>query len=195
MPFGKNKKLSGPRPKKKKFVRVEEEPEEVPSIEEDANGAEEHVAENDKENMGSSGSGARQACVGPDSPGKLQRAEAEADWRFALEAAAKSARQLMEAESEHRMRARLRAAKMKRWDAAERRKEKPSAVLQLERAYKMQIDAIEAAAKVTAARCELEAADGAAFACELNVKTLEINRLRRELRMYRKNSGCRARAR
>ena len=63
------------------------------------------------------------------------------------------------------------------------------------RAYKMHIDIIEVAAKVTAAECELEAADGAAFACEVNVKTLEINRLRRELRRYQKNSGCRARAR
>ena len=41
MPFGTNKRLSGPRPKKKKVVRIEEEPEELPSIQEDAGGAEE----------------------------------------------------------------------------------------------------------------------------------------------------------
>ena len=41
----------------------------------------------------------------------------------------------------------------------------------------------------------MEEADGAAFACHLNVKTLEINRLRREVRRYAKNVGSRARSR
>ena len=41
MPFGKNKRLSVPRPKKKKVVRIEEEPEEEPLTEKSAAGAQE----------------------------------------------------------------------------------------------------------------------------------------------------------
>ena len=133
MPFGKNKKLSGPRPKKKKVVRIEEEPEESPTIEEDGGGAEEHVAANNMENIGGNGGA---ACEVPNSPGKLLREEAKDIWKEAVADTVQYQQKLADALREEKMRQRLREAKIKRWDAAEKRKQPPSAVMQMDRAYK-----------------------------------------------------------
>ena len=132
----------------------------------------------------------------PESPGKQQRLEAADDYKFACEEASVAAVVLAEQKSKQLCAEHLYQAKMKRWDAAERRKERPSAILQLEKLYKSQIQVMEARMATMAAQLVMEEADGAAFACaSLNVKSLDINRLRREVRRYAKNVGSRARSR
>ena len=155
-------------------------------------GAEEHVAANNMENIGGNGGA---ACEVPNSPGKLLREEAKEIWKEAVADTVQYQQKLADALREEKMRQRLREAKWKRWNAAEKRKEPPSATLQLERAYKMIIDRMEAERKVATARWLAAEADFEANACELNVKTLEINRLRRELRRYTKKGGSSMRAR
>ena len=187
--FGKRKSAVGmPRPKKKKVVLLEEESEELPMAADD-NGAEDGVpSPTDIKEL------ELEPPAVPESPGKQQRLEAEDDYKFACEEASVAAVVLAEQKSKLLCAERLYQAKMKRWDAAERRKERPSAILQLERLYKSKIQLMEAQMATMAAQLVMEEADGAAFACHINVKTLEINRLRREVRRYKKNVGSRARS-
>ena len=177
-----------PRPKKKKVVLLEEEPEELLMSKDDDTAKDEVPSPTDVTKL------EPEPQAVPESPGKRQRLEAEDDYKFACEEASVAAVVLAEQKSKFLCAERLYQAKMKRWDAAERRKERPSAILQLERLYKSKIQLMEAQMATMAAQLVMEEADGAAFACHINVKTLEINRLRREVRRYKKNVGSRARS-
>ena len=179
-----------PRPKKKKVVLLEEEPEELLMSKDDDTAKDEvpSASPTDVTKL------EPEPQAVPESPGKRQRLEAEDDYKFACEEASVAAVVLAEQKSKLLCAERLYQAKMKRWDAAERRKERPSAILQLERLYKSKIQLMEAQMATMAAQLVMEEADGAAFACHINVKTLEINRLRREVRRYKKNVGSRARS-
>ena len=172
--------LAKARPKKQKVVLIAEEPEEASEEQKIAAVASDLSATNDTKDSVTSSSAVLE------SPNKQLREEAADDYKFACEEASVAAVVLAEQKSKLLCAERLYQAKMKRWDAAERRKERPSAILQLEKLYKSKIQLMEARMATMAAQLVMEEADGAAFACHLNVKTLEINRLRREVRRYAK---------
>ena len=181
--------LAKARPNKKKVVLIAEEPEQAFEEEESEAAASNPSATNDTKDSVISSSA---VC---ESPGKLLREEAADDYNFACEEAAAADMVTIEALAELKGEQRLYEAKMKRWEAAERRKVRPSAISQLEKLYKSEIQLLKARLKAMAAQLCAEEAESSAHACHVNVKTLEINRMRREVRRYQKNVGSRARPR
>ena len=178
-----------PKAKKQKVVLVEEEAEEVGIIDGDEAVEVEHTSPTDIKELKPDSSGV------PESPGKQLRAEAAEDLEFTLEQAAERRVELSMALADLAVHERLQEVRFKRWDAAERKKEKPSALAQLEKMYKMQVADLKLRAKVTAARLAAEDASNTYHMCLVNVKTLEINRLRRELRRYKPHRRSAARSR
>jgi hypothetical protein len=178
--FGKARNRIGmPKAKKKKVVLVDEEAEDVGTNIFDEAVEEERTRSTDV---------IEQEPVSvdvPESPGKQKRAAAASDLEFALNAAAECRVELSMALADLEVHERLQQVKFKRWDAAEKKKERPSALSQLEKMYKMQLADLKVRAKVTEARLAAEDASNTYHMCLANVKTLEINRLWRELRRYK----------
>ena len=175
MPFGKNKRLSAPRPKKKKVeAREDAEYEALTS----------NVAVEHAEDVGALSSLAPAPASDVKlaaSPGRAKRqaAEAELDELYATWLVDEET--MAEADKELSMQERLYAAKMKRIDEAQKRKkQRGSAIGQLERIYQAEIDVLHA---------RLQAAEA-----EATAHNAEANWLAQQCRVLRMESAKHVRA-
>ena len=179
MPFGKNKKLSAPRPKKTKVQAREEESEEA---EED--GFDEELA-NDAENKD------------PAKPAPIPDAQpAPSPHRLKVEAAEE---ELLELQAEYEVREeisqqadaqlataqRLYDAKMRRLDARQRkRKQDGSPFVELERIYKAELELLRAQLRSEEAEGSTHNAEANVLAQQCRVLRLENAKLSRLLRKH-----------
>ena len=175
MPFGKNKRLSAPRPKKKK-VEAREDAEYKTLT---SNVANEHVEDDDAHSSiaPAPASDAKLAS----SPGRAKRQAAEAELTELYETWLVDEEMFTQAENELSMQERLYAAKMRRIDEAQKRKkQRGSAIGQLERIYQAEIDVLHA---------RLHAAEA-----EATAHNAEANWLAQQCRVLRMESAKHVRA-
>lgn len=174
------KGLSKTRPKKKKVLILEEAPEDGSKDEVDVAAAAEPSCSTDNK---------IEEVVHadpPNSPGKELRERASIRYDEAAIDMAEAGINMRKAEAKVARAERLNTERLKRWDAAQKREPPPDAVDELEKLheyrYKLAMEYLSCA-QATAAAYHAEAR---AHSCHLNVKTLEIDRLRRELRRYKR---------
>jgi len=181
MPFGKNKKLSAPRPKKKKVVLIVEEPEEAFEEEES-----EAAAANPSSTTDTKDSVISSLAV-PESPGKLLREEASQLNDDAVHDMCEAENVAQEADTQLQIALRLYKVKMKRLDVYERKKSRYSPYTHLDRIYKARTELDSARLACSEGWRDAAEAEARAMATLVNVKTLEIARLKRELRRCKRN--------
>ena len=168
------------RPKKKKVELIDEEPEEP--FEADGN---EQAAVDPAPSTGNTEEAVESAMV-PEPPGKARREQAliehEAAGELFVEAELNYAKQLAAC---NRI-GRLNAERLARFECGVKRAKPSRAWRWIEKWYKWQLEQCEALKALGNARAEVAEASELALTALANMKTLEIERLRRELRRYKR---------
>lgn len=183
--FGKrSKSIAMPRPKKKKVAAVEDGAEN--SLPTESNSAAATEASSSTDNKVE----AEPARMPPESPGKQLRdaaAELEAQALLSMREADLN---LKKAEAEWKLAQRLHEARQKRWDRADA--QEPfvgSASAHLEKAWIISYKHALAELMYTEARRYALEHEAAVYATQMEVKDLEIARLRRLVRRYTRKRG------
>ena len=166
------------RPKKKKVVTFKTMPTDQDST--GTTGAEISTASPDHQPPK-----AEPPALAPTSPGRKERMEAASAHEDARIEYAASKELMAEAKAQYTLSIRLFDAKMRRYQNGFKRKKKPSAIGQLEKGYKLQLELKDALYRRQKVETMHEAACARENCAYATVLELENARLRRFIRMHR----------
>ena len=130
----------------------------------------------------------------PESPGKRLRDEAAERTALAAGRLGMAETELRKAEAAFKREERLDEERTKRWWRAETAREPPSAVTQMDRAYRSQVRMLEARLKLTQATLRASEAESTLNQQLWLAEELESARLKRALRRYTRKSSVRSNA-
>ena len=178
------------RPKKKKIELVEEEPKELDESEETtcndpaASSHEEvHAAEAE------TGACVETSADVPMTPIEREQVVAEAAYLAECEVFVEAEKQQKKADAAYDLAVRIAKAKMNRLEANVKRAAPTSAWKYIEKWYMWELEVAVARSKALMAPVIAAEQSERATRCLVNTKTLEINRLRRELRSLKKRKN------
>jgi hypothetical protein len=175
MGFGKNKRLSAPRPKKKK---VEAREEAIMAASENEN-PQEIACEDAEVSIHPA------KCAGPRaSPGGIKRKQAEEELEDLYVEYYVRDELSSDADKELSVHQRLYDAKMRRIDEAQRRKQRGSAFGELERIYKAELELLQARLRSAEAEASAHNAEANWLAQQCRVLRLDSAKQRRLLRKH-----------